>query len=107
MAQSRLSGIFCHVQCLEHQHPRCYRSAMRHLMLRCLAYSLVLLTFIGVSWLPAAPASPPPCAMAMSEDDMADMGMMRAADPSPAQPYSDTTPACAKRICCLVGAPLL
>ena len=80
---------------------------MCRLFLRRLIFGLMLLTFVGGPWLSAAAeAAPKPCMMAMAGgSDHA--GMMAMSGSGKSMPCQDSTPACMKRICCLVGATLL
>jgi hypothetical protein len=82
---------------------------MRYPFLRRFVLSLLLLTFVGGPWLSAAAdAAPKPCAMAMSADTASnDAGMMTMPGAGKSMPCQDSTPACMKRICCLMGATLL
>lgn len=82
---------------------------MRHPVLRCIVLAL-LLTFVGGSSVSAATqTSPQPCPMAMKMAMKADAGaadLMKASTPGKPMPCDHSTPACAKRICCLIGATL-
>lgn len=73
---------------------------MRCSVLRSIVLTLLLLTFVGGSWVSAyAQPAPQPCPMAM------EMGMKVDAPAMP-MPCEDGTPACTKRICCLIGTAL-
>lgn len=83
---------------------------MRYPVLRCLVLTLLLLTFVGGSWVSAAAqTAPQPCPMAMKMAMKADAepaGLMKATSPAKPMPCEDSTPACAKLICCLIGTTL-
>ena len=79
-------------------------------VLRSIVLTLLLLTFVGGSWVSAfAQSAPRPCPMAMDmgmKADAAQDGTMKGDAPATPMPCEDGTPACAKRICCFVGTAL-
>lgn len=83
---------------------------MRHPVLRSLVLALLLLTFVGGSWVSAAAqTAPQPCPMAMKMAMKADTeaASPKASAPQKSMPCQDSAPGCAKRICCLIGATLV
>lgn len=84
---------------------------MRHPVLRTLALALLLLTFVGGSWVSAAAqTAPQPCPMAMKMAMKADTevaGVMKASNPAKPMPCQDSMLGCTKRLCCLIGATLV
>lgn len=83
---------------------------MRHPVLRSIVLALLLLTFVGGSWVSAAAqTAPQPCPMAMKMAMKADSqaASSKATAPDKPMPCQDSAPGCAKRICCLIGATLL
>jgi hypothetical protein len=79
---------------------------MRSSALRTLLLALLLLTFVGASWVSAfAQTAPQPCPMGMKMDIKTDLEPAGSAPADP-MPCMDSTPACAKRICCLIGTAL-
>lgn len=80
---------------------------MRHPVLGRFVLALLLLTFVGGPWLSAAAeAAPKPCTMMMSGDNASGVGPMKMGDTDKPMPCHDSTPACMKRICCLVSTTL-
>lgn len=83
---------------------------MRSFTLRTVLLALLLLTFVGASWVSAfAQTAPQPCPMAMEMDmkvEAASAAMMKTDAPAMPMPCEDGTPACTKRICCLIGTAL-
>jgi len=85
-----------------------YDCGMRFLPLRRILVALVLLTFVGGSWLSAAAEeAPSPCMMAM--DACMPMGgdVAKQAPSDRSMPCEKGVPSCAKQLCCLAGAMLL
>ena len=83
---------------------------MRHPVLRSFVLTLLLLTFVGGSWVSAAAqTAPQPCPMAMKmvmKAEAGPAGLMKTGSPAKPMPCDDGRPVCAKRICGLIGTAL-
>src|SRR4051794_25778568 len=78
---------------------RWYCCRMLFSLLRRFLVVLLLLTFVGGSWLSAAAQEAPhPCTMAMGGD------MAKQAPSDRSMPCEQSVPGCSKQLCCLVGA---
>jgi len=85
-----------------------YHCGMRFLLLRRILVALLLLTFVGGSWLSeAAQEAPSPCMMAMDAGMPMGEGMAKQAPSDRSMPCEKGVPSCAKQLCCLAGAMLL
>ncbi len=81
---------------------------MRFLLLRRILVVLLLLTFVGGSWLSAAAQeAPSPCMMAMNAGMPMSGNMAKQAPSDRSMPCEKDVPSCAKQLCCLAGAVLL
>ena len=81
---------------------------MRFLLLRRILVALLLLTFVGGSWLSAAAQeAPSPCMMAMDAGMPMGGDMAKQAPSDRSMPCEKGVPSCAKQFCCLAGAMLL
>src|SRR3954447_26837670 len=78
-------------------------------LLRRILVALVLLTFVGGSWLSAAAQEAPrsPCTMAMDTGMPMGGNVAKLASSDRSMPCEQGAPSCNKQLCCLAGAMLL
>ena len=83
-----------------------YHCGMRFLLLRRILVALLLLTFVGGSWLSAAAQeAPSPCMMAMDAGMPMGGDVAKQAPSDRSMPCEKGVPSCAKQLCCLSPAP--